>query len=230
MGVEPATTSIKRASSRARPCTIASRPGGASSGPSTRSRPRSRSDSRAGASGAQTRERLVAAEQLEALEEPGRDLRAGDREPDRLERVARLLAELVGERAQGLLEPGRLPRLDRLEALERGARTIAGSAPSGDTSSKRNRTKSGYCENFSIFSCTSGAVAWTVSSGQSMPCSVSHLQSEVRVLVRLQRAQVGRRSSSRASRSRTSPGSARRARARSARRARGGDMIVVLSS
>ena len=39
------------------------------------------------------RERLVAAEQLDALEQAGRDRRAGDRDADRLERLPRLLAE-----------------------------------------------------------------------------------------------------------------------------------------
>ena len=122
-------------------------------------------------SGREPGERLVAPEQLEALEQPGRDLRARDREPDRGERLARLQPLRLGERAQRLLDPGRLPRLDDARAPRRRRAHTAGSAPSGLTGSNRKRTKSGYCENFSIFSCTSGTVARTRSSGQSIPCS-----------------------------------------------------------
>ena len=136
------------------------------------------------------RQRLVAPEQLEALEEPGRDLRARDREPDRGERLARLQPLGLGERPQRLLDPGRLPRLDRAERLGGGARTRPGRRRPGETGSNRKRTKSGYCENFSIFSCTSGTVARTRSSGHSIPCSPSQVSSAAAYASSEQLAQV----------------------------------------
>src|SRR4051794_14061907 len=78
----------------------------------TRSQPPRSSPMSAGARGRlEACERLVLAQQLEALEQARRDLRAGHGEPDRLERLPRLLAELVGEPAERLLDPGSLPRL-----------------------------------------------------------------------------------------------------------------------
>ena len=47
------------------------------------------------------------------------------------------------------------------------ARHVSGSAPSGLTGSKKKRARPGYCDSFSIFSCTSGALARTRSAGQS---------------------------------------------------------------
>src|SRR5438874_7873668 len=69
----------------------------------------------------ETCERLVLAQQLEALEQARRDLRAGHCEPDRLERLPRLLAEHLGEPAERLLDPPRLPRLDGRERATCGA-------------------------------------------------------------------------------------------------------------
>ena len=115
------------------------------------------------------RERLVAAEQLEALEQPRRDLRAGDREPDRRERLARLLPR-GSRRARAAPPRSRPPPTARPRRAPRRRRgTISGSAPSGQTGSKRKRTKSGYCENFSIFSCTSGTVARTAPRASRSP-------------------------------------------------------------
>src|SRR5436309_14678485 len=63
----------------------------------------------------ETVERLIATEQLEALEQTRRDVRAGDGQPDRLKRLSRLLPELVGECPQRLFDGRGIPRLDRLE-------------------------------------------------------------------------------------------------------------------
>src|SRR5262245_44230770 len=53
-------------------------------------------------------ERLLAAEQFDALEEAGCDLRAGDRDANRLERLARFQLEPLGEAAEvGLDRLGR---------------------------------------------------------------------------------------------------------------------------
>jgi len=86
--------------------------GSDSSGRSTRC-PR---PSRSGSGGAEPLERALLAEELEALEQPRRHLRARDGEPDRRERVARLQIQLLGE-----LTERRLDRLggERLDLAER---------------------------------------------------------------------------------------------------------------
>src|SRR5205085_5537864 len=67
--------------------------------------------------GAEAGERLVLPEQLEALEEPRRDLRAGDGETYRLECLTRLATERLGEPAQRRFDLPRLPWLDRGERV-----------------------------------------------------------------------------------------------------------------
>src|ERR671919_633852 len=75
----------------------------------------------------ETRQRLGPAQELEALEEPGRHLRAGDGDTDRLEGVPRLELEALAEGAELLLDPlageGLRPgeRLPRLPEHRRGA-------------------------------------------------------------------------------------------------------------
>src|SRR5205823_10363570 len=65
------------------------------------------------------RQRLVAAEDLDRLEEAGADLRAGDGDADRLEGVARLEAEAVRERTQGRLDVLGVERLGLAQRLDR---------------------------------------------------------------------------------------------------------------
>src|SRR5262249_6053530 len=62
-------------------------------------------------------QRLLAAEQLDALEQAGRDGRTGDRDADWLERLPRLLADSIGEVAERLLDRGRPERRPRGERL-----------------------------------------------------------------------------------------------------------------
>src|SRR5919106_2356128 len=75
----------------------------------------------------ETRQRLGPAQELEALEEPGRHLRAGDGDTDRLEGVPRLELEALAEGAELLLDPlageGLRPgeHLPRLPEHRRGA-------------------------------------------------------------------------------------------------------------
>src|SRR5919106_935738 len=75
----------------------------------------------------ETRQRLGPAQKLETLEEPGRHLRAGDGDADRLESVLRLELEALAEGAELLLDPlageGLCPgeRLPRLPEHRRGA-------------------------------------------------------------------------------------------------------------
>src|SRR4051794_23251088 len=83
--------------------------GGSSSARSTRSRRLSRSGLPAGRKASYG---LVAPEQLEALEEPGRDPRAGNGDPDRLKRLPRLQAVLLRKLPEGGLDRIGRPRLD----------------------------------------------------------------------------------------------------------------------
>ena len=91
---------------------------------------------------------------------PGRDLRARHRDPDRLERLARLQPELLGERAQRLLD-----RLGR-ERLDLGERPLGllehapveerrvGLDVAEEEAGELRDTR----ESFAIFSWTSGTV------------------------------------------------------------------------
>ena len=126
---------------RSRPRATAAARGSSSSGRSTRSRRLSRCGRRA----PEPRERLVPAEQLEALVQPRRDLRAGDGDADRLERLARLQAEPLAELLQRGLDRLGVERLDRARAPRppRRARPASSSAGSGSTSPKRKPAKPG---------------------------------------------------------------------------------------
>ncbi len=70
------------------------------------------------------RERLVAAEQLQAFVEAGRDLRAGHGDADRLERLPRLQTEAVAELLQRGLDLLGGERLDSAERLGRGGEDV----------------------------------------------------------------------------------------------------------
>src|SRR5712691_8612141 len=65
-------------------------------------------------------QRLVLAEQLDALEEPRRHLRTGDRDSDRLEGLARRELESFGESAERRLDLLRGKRLNALELVAGG--------------------------------------------------------------------------------------------------------------
>src|SRR5581483_2426868 len=69
------------------------------------------------ARGFETGHCLVAAEQLDALEQPGADVRARDRDTDRLEGVAGLEAVALGKPAKRGFDVLGVKRLDRLQCL-----------------------------------------------------------------------------------------------------------------
>src|SRR5215470_6766354 len=65
----------------------------------------------------ETRQRLVAPQQLDALEEPRRHRRARHGDSDRLERLPRLLAEPLRQVSERLLDRLRRERLEIREGL-----------------------------------------------------------------------------------------------------------------
>ena len=75
--------------------------------------------------GAQPSECRLAAEQLDALEQPGRHRRARDRDADRLESLARLQAEPLDDAAERRLDRLGRERLQLGERVARGATTSA---------------------------------------------------------------------------------------------------------
>ena len=192
-----------------------------SSGPSTRSRRLGRCASRA----PDPLERGLATEQLEALEQPGRDRRARDGDPDRLERLPRLEAELVGgarsacsigsasngstsASAPARRRASRAPAVeavDRLDRLEQEARRTRGTGRASRSSPARAARPGARAPRPSRSPARAGrrrAASANSSGGERPQVDAVH---PVELL-----------------RSRTWPGSRRRDRARSARRARRG--------
>src|SRR5439155_27175419 len=110
---EPRTRSI---GSRSRPRSSGSARGGSFSGRSTRWRFLSPCG---GGGRSEADDRFLLAEQLEALEQARRHLRARHGEPERLKRLARLQARPLRERAKRRLDLLRAPRLDGLERIGR---------------------------------------------------------------------------------------------------------------
>src|SRR3954452_11442161 len=91
-------------------------PGCASSGRSTRSHRRGRSRLYAGRT--EAAERRLPSEQLDALEQAGRDLRARDGDPDRLKALPGLHAEALEHAAPRGLDPLGRVRLSLAERVE----------------------------------------------------------------------------------------------------------------
>src|SRR6266550_5473581 len=74
----------------------------------------------AGGSSGETPQRLVLPQQFQALEQTRRDLRAGHRNANRLERLARRELEPLGQGTEGCLDLRSGKRLDALELVMRG--------------------------------------------------------------------------------------------------------------
>ena len=182
-----------------------------------------------GSRGLEPLQRALPSEQLDALEQAGRDLRAGDSQPDGRERLSRLLAQSSASRA-GLLDQAAVQRRRR-ERGRRAARQISGSAPSGRDVLEEEAHEIGVLvEPLDLLLHERRGARTTSPRPSRSPAREPGEQSARRTRPEAARG-GGRRSASRASRSRTSPGSARRARARTARPARRGhDRRVVVEA
>ena len=144
------------------------------------------------ACGPDPRERLVAAEQLDALEQARRDRRTGDRDSDRLERLPWLLAEPSARSRSACSIASAVNGSTVASASSAAASTVSIECRSvvPVVRSKKKPANSGYWPSRSIFSWTSGPVARISASGQVVPLFAQVRDQCVCVGVLVERAQV----------------------------------------